>query len=70
MTTELKKLNPDILRALLPIQAGQIYEDEKIEQATDALTFAAGAAGFAFVDVRPQISRPIPPTTPSTSPST
>ena len=32
---------------------GQLYQDEKIEQATDALTFAAGAAGFAFVDVRP-----------------
>jgi len=54
VTTELKKLNPDILRALLPIRSGQIYADEKIEQATDALTFAAGSAGFAFVDVRPQ----------------
>src|SRR5580704_13478863 len=53
VTTELKKLNPDILRALLPIRTGQIYADEKIEQATDALTFAAGSAGFAFVDVRP-----------------
>jgi len=52
--TELKKLNPDILRALLPIRSGQPYADEKIEQATDALTFAAGSAGFAFVDVRPQ----------------
>jgi len=52
--TELKKLNPDILRALLPITSGQLYADEKIEQATDALTFAAGSAGFAFVDVRPQ----------------
>ncbi len=52
--TELKKLNPDILRALLPIRAGQLYGDEQIEKATDALTFAAGSAGFAFVDVRPQ----------------
>jgi outer membrane protein insertion porin family len=52
--TELKKLNPDILRALLPIHTGQLYADEQIEKATDALTFAAGSAGFAFVDVRPQ----------------
>jgi len=51
--TDLKKLNGDILRQLLPIRQGQIYQDQKIEQATDALTFAAGAAGFAFVDVRP-----------------
>ncbi|MDB5445969.1 MAG: outer membrane protein [Phenylobacterium sp.] len=52
--TELKKLNPDVLRALIPIRSGQLYEDQKIEQSTDALTFAAGAAGFAFVDVRPR----------------
>jgi outer membrane protein insertion porin family len=54
--TDVKKLNGDILRQLLPVHTGQIYEDEKIEQATDALTFAAGAAGFAFVDVRPHYS--------------
>jgi outer membrane protein insertion porin family len=51
--TELKKLNGAVLRQLLPIREGQLYQDEKIEQATDALTFAAGAAGFAFVDVAP-----------------
>ena len=50
---ELKKLNGDILRQILPIKEGQLYSDDKIEKATDALTFAAGAAGFAFVDVRP-----------------
>ena len=54
VTTELKKLNPDILRSLLPIKTGQVFQDERIENATDALTFAAGSAGFAFVDVRPQ----------------
>lgn len=52
--TELKKLDKNVLEALVPIRAGQTYQDEAIEQATDALTFAAGAAGFAFVDVRPR----------------
>jgi outer membrane protein insertion porin family len=52
--TELKKLDGTLLAQILPIRTGQLYEDEKIEQATDALTFAAGAAGFAFVDVRPR----------------
>src|SRR6201999_2413282 len=33
VTTELKKLNPDILKALLPIHSGQIYADEAIEKA-------------------------------------
>ncbi len=51
--TALKKLNPDILRQILPIHQGQLYQDTKIESSTDALTFAAGAAGFAFVDVHP-----------------
>jgi outer membrane protein insertion porin family len=52
--TDLKRLNPDQLRRLLPIREGQQYQSDLIEKSTDALTFAAGAAGFAFVDVRPR----------------
>jgi outer membrane protein insertion porin family len=52
--TDLKRLNGAVLAQLLPIHQGQVYEDDKIQQATDALTFAAGAAGFAFVDVTPR----------------
>ncbi len=52
--TELQKLDKNVLQQLVPIRSGEIYEDEKIESATDALTFAAGAAGFASVDVRPR----------------
>ncbi len=52
--TDLKKLNGDILRLILPIREGQIYQSDRIESAVDALTFAAGAAGFAFVDIRPR----------------
>ena len=52
--TALKKLNSDILKQILPIHEGQLYQDKKIEDSTDALTFAAGAAGFAFVDVHPR----------------
>ena len=54
VATELEKLNKEPLVQILPIREGQIYQDERIEQATDTLTFAAGAAGFAFVDVRPR----------------
>ena len=54
VTTELKKLDTNVLKALVPVRTGELYEDEKIEQSTDAITFAAGAAGFAFVDVRPR----------------
>jgi len=51
--TELKKLDKDVLKSLIPIRQGDLYEDQRIENSTDALTFAAGAAGFASVDVRP-----------------
>ncbi|MHB8284438.1 MAG: outer membrane protein assembly factor BamA [Caulobacteraceae bacterium] len=54
--TDLKRLNGDVLRQLLPIKDGQLYQADRIEQAVDALTFAAGAAGFAFVDIRPRYS--------------
>ena len=52
--TALKKLDKDLLQQLVPIRSGDLYEDERIEGATDSLTFAAGAAGFASVDVRPR----------------
>ena len=54
VTTDLKRLNGAVLAQLLPIKEGQIYAGDKIEQSVDALTFAAGAAGFAFVDIRPR----------------
>jgi len=54
--TDLKRLDPKFMQRLLPIHEGQLYQRDLIEKATDALTFAAGAAGFAFVDVRPRYS--------------
>ncbi|WP_394761628.1 outer membrane protein assembly factor BamA [Phenylobacterium sp.] len=52
--TDLKKLDKNVLLSLIPLRRGDLYQDERIEQSTDALTFAAGSAGFAFVDVRPR----------------
>jgi len=53
VVTENDRLNPDFLKMLLPIHAGQLYESDKIETAVDALTFAAGSAGYAFVEIEP-----------------
>ncbi len=52
--TDLKRMNGDVLQAILPIRSGQIFQADRIETAVDSLTFAAGAAGFAFVDIRPR----------------
>ncbi|MFN3931571.1 MAG: outer membrane protein assembly factor BamA [Brevundimonas sp.] len=53
VVTENDRLNPDFLKLLLPIRSGQLYESDKIESAVDALTFAAGSAGYAFVEIEP-----------------
>ena len=53
VVTENDRLNPDFLKMLLPIRSGDLYESDKIESAVDALTFAAGSAGYAFVEIDP-----------------
>lgn len=52
--TDNKKLDPEFLKAILPIRKGDLYQSDRIEDAVDALTFAAGSAGYAFVDIRPR----------------
>jgi len=54
IVTENDRLNPDFLKMLLPIREGDLYESDKIETAVDALTFAAGSAGYAFVEIEPE----------------
>lgn len=54
IVTENDRLNPDFLKLLLPIREGDLYESDKIETAVDALTFAAGSAGYAFVEIEPE----------------
>lgn len=53
--TELDKLNEDLLVRAVPIKSGNLYRGDLIESSIDALTFAAGVAGYAFVDVRPRL---------------
>nr|WP_292053181.1 MULTISPECIES: outer membrane protein assembly factor BamA [unclassified Brevundimonas] len=53
VVTESERLNADFLTSLLPIRSGDLYQSDRIESAVDALTFAAGSAGYAFVDIRP-----------------
>lgn len=55
--TELTTLDPEILRRLISIKSGEIYQSSKVESAIEDLTFAAGASGYAFVDIQPRIKR-------------
>ena len=53
VVTESDRLNGDFLERLLPIRSGDLYQSDRIEAAVDTLTFAAGSAGYAFVDITP-----------------
>jgi outer membrane protein insertion porin family len=55
--SELDALDTDVLLALLTIKKGKLYKNKSIEDAVDGLTFAAGATGYAFVEVRPKSTR-------------
>ncbi|WP_350172464.1 outer membrane protein assembly factor BamA [Hyphomonas sp.] len=53
--TALEKLDATALRRAVPIQEGDLFKGNLIEDTIDTLTYAAGIAGYAFVDIRPQL---------------
>ncbi|MEM7662981.1 MAG: outer membrane protein assembly factor BamA [Pseudomonadota bacterium] len=53
--TSLDKLDETFLLRSVPIQEGDLYEGDLIEESIDNLTAAAGISGYAFVDVIPRI---------------
>lgn len=57
VTTELPDISTDFLQSALPAQSGNLYQGELIEDSVETLTFATGAAGYAFVNIRPRITR-------------
>lgn len=55
--TELETLDKSLLERIVRITSGDIYRASDVETAIEALTFAAGTAGYAFVDIQPEIKR-------------
>lgn len=55
VTTEIEDLSSEYLEAIVSTRPGSLYVGSRIEESVDTLTFAAGAAGYAFVDVRPRV---------------
>ncbi|MDP3495230.1 MAG: outer membrane protein assembly factor BamA [Hyphomonadaceae bacterium] len=52
--TQLEKLSGERLSLVLGIQKGQQFRAKSIQDAIDTLTFAAGIAGYANVQIRPR----------------
>ena len=57
VSSEIADLNEDMLTAMLPARTGELFRGQVIEDGVDALTFAAGASGYAFVNIRPMSVR-------------
>ncbi|NNE58112.1 MAG: outer membrane protein assembly factor BamA [Hellea sp.] len=55
--TELDELDDEFLKRIIRIKSGDIYKASEVEDAIENLTFAAGSAGYAFVDIQPEIRR-------------
>ncbi|WOI52757.1 outer membrane protein assembly factor BamA [Parvularcula sp. LCG005] len=55
--TTLAKIPGDYLERVIPIRTGNQFNSELMEKAEEAITYSTGVAGYAFVDVRPQLTR-------------
>ncbi|MEQ1609034.1 MAG: outer membrane protein assembly factor BamA [Hyphomonadaceae bacterium] len=55
--TQLEKLSGERLAQVLRIKKGDQFRAESIQEAIDTLTFAAGIAGYANVQIRPRETR-------------
>lgn len=55
--TELEKLSGERLALVLPMKQGDLFRSKAIEDAIDTITFAAGTAGYANVEVIPRQTR-------------
>jgi outer membrane protein insertion porin family len=55
--TSLAKLDENALENFVPIKAGETFNGDRVEKATESITFATGASGYAFVDVQPRLDR-------------
>lgn len=54
--TAIEDLDTDFLAGAVPTQAGDLYVGSLIEDSIETLTFAAGASGYAFVNIAPRVS--------------
>ena len=57
LKTNLKNIKEDELRDKIVTLDGDTYNAQLIDKTTDALTYAAGAQGYAFAQVRPRVKR-------------
>jgi len=57
LDVRLQDLKPESLTDSVIVSEGEWYDAERVEQTIDKLTNEIGTLGFAFVDIRPRITR-------------
>lgn len=57
LKSQIRDVNADDFRALLPMKSGDWYNAKLIEDTIDSLTNTIGLLGYAFADIRPQFQR-------------
>jgi len=57
LESSLKDISADELKALVISEGGEWYDAEQVDETINVLSDAIGARGFAFVDIRPRVSR-------------
>ncbi|HVW72894.1 MAG TPA: outer membrane protein assembly factor BamA [Rhizomicrobium sp.] len=55
--SKIRELPAAKLRPLVDVQTGDIYSQQAVQKAIDALTNAAGTSGYAFAEVHPRFKR-------------
>ncbi len=55
--SKIRELPAGQLRPLINAQTGDVYSQEDVQKAIDALTNAAGTKGYAFAEVHPRLKR-------------
>ncbi len=55
--SKIRELPAGSLRPMIEAQEGDIYSQDAVQKAIDALTNAAGTKGYAFAEVHPRIKR-------------
>jgi len=57
INVKLKDVTPDMLRPALKVATGQWYNADAVDRTISALTDALGNRGYAFVEVKPEVTR-------------
>ncbi len=55
VTSELKKMNEEALKKILPFRSGDLYDASKIKKSIEQIKNSAELAGYSFIEINPRL---------------